>query len=220
MEVFGDESGHLRNLLSDNCPQYVLGVVAGDITDCIACPKKSVRQVGNIAEARWSDLNTTQKRRFIDCLATERTDVTFAYVTFEKSDLVDLEHSYLLHQNDGFPYDWDLCVTGYAYAELLHHIGATELYDCFTFDTFISSKQSDRIAHIIQDEEITLPVESGSSRQVKGIQAADCFAGAVSDHHQGDESWLDSINENRIIDATDYALCRIEKELYEIGTGP
>jgi hypothetical protein len=219
MEVFGDESGGLRNLLNGECSLFVIGVVAGEATDCVSCPKRAIRKTRDLSEAKWNDMRSVQKRRFIDCLV-EQSEIEFGYVALREQNFQGLENCHHIYQNSGFRFDWDLCVIGYAYSILLQRLPSVDSDHTFTFDKFYQTKQSDQIAAVIEEEMGRTTVTYGSSHQIKGIQAADCFAGAVAEHLRGGTQWLDAIDDIRIYCSTDDILRRIEKELLDNNTGP
>ena len=118
MELFGDESGHLRSILSGECDLFVVAVVGGTPTRCRACPKRAVRSVQDISEAHWCDLTDTQKRRVVDCLTESRSGLSFGYVAIEPEDIHQLQNHYRLYEDD-LEHAWDLCVIGDCYAELI-----------------------------------------------------------------------------------------------------
>lgn len=220
MELFGDESGHLRSLLDGDCNLFVISLVAGDPARCRACPKRAVRNVQDISEARWCDLTEIQKRRMIDCLVDCGADLSYGYVAIEHADLHDLERHYRLYEDD-LRYAWDLCIIGDCYAELAGQLIDGRASDCrLTFDRFMSQKMSDRIIEVIHETRSDLVVEHGNSRQVGGIQTADCFAGAVREHLQEDEDWLDSFDDNLVTCGTNYALAGVEHRLFAEETAP
>lgn len=140
MDLYGDESGHLRSLLGGDCDLFVLALVAGDPIRCQACAKKTVRAVDDIAEAKWNELTDTQKRRFVDCLA-DATDLSFGYVAIEPNDLHELEGNYRLYEDD-LRYSWDLCALGDSYAELANQLASTQTNCTLTFDRVFGKKQS------------------------------------------------------------------------------
>lgn len=63
MEAYGDVSGHFKSLVDGHCEVVVVGVVSGDRIAAGRCPKRTVRSVRNVEEAKWSDLTDVQKRR-------------------------------------------------------------------------------------------------------------------------------------------------------------
>lgn len=217
MEIYGDESGHLRSLLDGEEDLFVLAVVAGAPERCMACPKRAVRNVTDIEEAKWSDMTATQRRRLVDCLTESEPHLSFAYVAIERSDLLGLKRHYHLHQ-DNLEYGWDLCVIGDCYAELVRQVVRSEANPTFTFDRLFSKKMSDRVVDIVQNTSLNLDVNHANSRQVKGIQAADCFAGAVREDRLEGRNWLNEFQE--VACATEFALAGVERRLHEQGTGP
>lgn len=214
MELYGDESGHLRSLLEGEEDLFVLAVVAGDPEDCIRCPKRAVRNVTDIEEARWSDLTDTQRRRLVDCLTEFESDMSFGYVAIERRDLLNLQNYYRLYEDD-LEYEWDLCVVGDCYASLVGKLVQSEAGHRFTFDRLFSKKMSDSVTEVMRETTSELEIRHGNSRKEVGIQAADCLAGAVREHRLEGRNWLDEFN--AVSYATEVALDAIEKRL---RTGP
>lgn len=218
MEFFGDESGHLRSLLGGACELFVLAVVGGDLMACSRCPKRAVRNASDLAEAKWSDMTDVQKRRMVDCLRD--SDLSFCYVAIRESDLRDLDDHYLLFQ-DRLHLDWDLAVMADAYAEMLAHL-APNSSSCypFTFDQMIGKRQSDEVADAITERLPAFDVDHAGSRQVRGLQTADCFAGAVAESLRGESDWLAQLDDANVTCTTEYALISVEKRLHDVKTDP
>lgn len=213
MKYFGDASGHLRNLLHGECEVYVAGVVGGDPNDCLRCPKRAVRRVSDIDEARWADLQDVQKRRLFDCFV--ESDISFGYVKITAQQLQQLEHSYLLYQNVSFPPDWDLAVEAHAYAEILRRLTSIdrETFE-FVFDRIIANKQSNAVAN--QIEQIVGDVSASfiSSHSSHGVQAADCFAGAVAEDHKSDTARIEQVDQDTAVPSQS-VLSRLEERLVQ-----
>lgn len=217
MELYGDESGHLRSLLEGEEDLFVLAVVAGDPECCMRCSKRVVRNVKDIEEARWSDMTDTQRRRFIDCLIECEPDMSFGYVAIQQRDLLNLQRYYRLYEDD-LNYAWDLCVIGDCYAELVRQLISNDANPRFTFDRLFSKKMSDRVVDVIRETTPGLEMNHGNSRQTSGIQTADCFAGAVREHLLEERDWLHKFQ--GVTCATNFALAGVERRLHEEGTGP
>lgn len=217
MELYGDESGHLRSLLKGNEELFVLAVVAGDPECCMRCPKRAVRNVADIEEAKWSDLTDTQRRRMIDCLEECEPDLSFGYVAIEREDLHRLKNHHRLYQND-LRYDWDLCVVADCYAELVRELAGDGSGCSFVFDRMISRKMSDKVVEVMEETTQEFDISYDNSRKVGGIQTADCFAGAVREHLLGGRSWLDEFES--VTCATEFGLIGVERRLYDGKTGP
>jgi hypothetical protein len=217
MELYGDESGHLRSLLEGDEDLFVLAVVVGDPECCVRCPKRTVRDVRNIEEAKWSELTDTQRRRMIECLAGCKPSLSFGYVTIKQSDLLQLQDHYRLYEDD-LRYGWDLCVIADCYAsisgELLQGKGA----HTFTFDRLFSKKMSERVIDMMTEMTPELEVRHADSRKVTGIQTADCFAGAVREDRLRKQNWLDELEE--VSNVTESALATVEERLLDLKTGP
>jgi hypothetical protein len=213
MDAFGDVSGGFRGLIKGHCPVVVVGVVIGDRIAAGRCPNKTVRTVEDIPEAKWNDLTETQKRRHFECFG-ENEHLRFGYARFTSNHLHSLKNHYLLHQDVSFPPAWDLALTGYAYGEILFEYDAREERRViFEFDRVASKKQSEHVAnHIEQFVPEVNPFIKGS-RQSSGIQAADCFAGAVAEDHKRGTEWLDFIDSDRIVSCSPMALVQLENDL-------
>ncbi|WP_135854716.1 DUF3800 domain-containing protein [Halorussus salinus] len=217
MELYGDESGHLRSLLEGDEDLFVLAVVAGEAERCIRCPKRTVRNVTNIEEAKWSELTDTQRRRMVECLIECEQDLSFGYVTIDQSALLQLQAHYRLYEDD-LRYAWDLCVIADCYASIIGELLQDRSGHIFTFDRLFSKKMSGRIIETMTETTPELKVRHEDSRKVTGIQTADCFAGAVrADRLQG-QNWLDQFEE--VSDVTESALVTVEERLLGAKTGP
>lgn len=213
MEAFGDVSGHFRGLIQYEVDVVVVGVVFGDRIAAGRCPKRAVRDVTDIPEAKWNDLNDVQKRRLMECF--EENDVLeFGYGLFTADHLHTLKNHYLLHQKVSFPPDWDIALTGYVYGDLLFEHGAADARRArFTFDRLASKAQAKAVGrHVKTFVPDADPVVAGS-RQSPGIQAADCFAGAVAEDYKSDTEWLEYIDEERITRTSNTALAHLEHDL-------
>jgi len=213
MQGYGDVSGHFRNLIRGECDVVVVGVVFGDMIQAPRCAKKTVRNVQNVEEAKWSDLTNVQKRRFIDCLV-EYDDTEFGYAKFTRENLRSLKHQYLLYDDVSFPPDWDLALTGYAYGEILFEKGARDEDRVnFEFDHVASMNQSTDIAHHIEEFVPGSAPRYNSSHRSQGIQTADCFAGAVAEDHKRDTNWVAEIDPTRIHRCCETALIQLQRDL-------
>ncbi|WP_265109163.1 DUF3800 domain-containing protein [Halosolutus halophilus] len=213
MQGFGDVSGHFRSLINGHCDVVVVAVVFGDIIQAGQCPKQTVRNVSDVEEAKWSDLTEIQKRRFIDCLA-ENDDTELGYAKFTREQLQTLTDQYLLYQDVSFPPDWDLALTGYAYGELLFEQRARDARRViFEFDHVASQSDSADIASHIEEFVPNSDPKYNSSHSSSGIQAADCFAGAVAEDHKRDTNWIDAIDNDRITSCSETSLVKLENDL-------
>lgn len=119
MHLYGDESGHIRSLLDGTDSVVVIAVVAGNKNACMRCPKRTVSRRNELSEAKWSKLETTEKRRFIECFSDNRGNITYGYISLSRIDLVGMRASYLLHDNENFEYDRDVSIMAWCYAELI-----------------------------------------------------------------------------------------------------
>lgn len=220
MDYFGDESGHLKGLLQGDCEVCVIAVVGGDRVACGSCPKKTVRRVDDISEARWYDLFDVQKRRLFECFA-ENDHLQFGYSIFRKRQLESLRKSHLLFQDVDLPPPWDLALAGYAYGEILFEMGAREEnLATFTFDRISSQKQSEKVAdHVSAFVDVDNIFYEGS-RQVAGIQAADCLAGAVAEDIRKGTEYMDRLDDDAVYECTPTSIAQLEHDLHEYDTGP
>lgn len=221
MDYYGDESGHLKSILTGDCDFCVIGVVAGDGLCCARCPKKTVRRVDDIPEAKWNDLRDHQKRRLFECFS-EQEEMRFGFAVFTEEKLHSMENYHLLYENVKLPPAWDLALSGYAYGEILYEMGARDQRrPIFEFDRVSSKKQSEHIkAHL----DTFVPDLSGifiqGSRQSSGIQAADCFAGGIAEDLKKDTEWLEYLDEEKVTEVSYASLIKLEKDLSDYRTGP
>lgn len=215
MDYFGDESGKLKGVLNGHCDVCVIGVVAGTKIDCMRCPKRTVRRVDDIPEAKWNDLLDTQKRRLFECFA-DQDNLQFGYSLFTRDKLQTMENYHLLYQDVNFPPAWDLALAGYAYGEILYEMGVPEeRRSFFEFDRIASQKQSDAVVDHISHFVDLSNVYYNGSRQSQGIQAADCFAGAVAEDFKRDTDWKGYLDSSDIVECTHMSLLQLENLLSE-----
>lgn len=220
VHLYGDESGTLRNVLRGEEEVFVLGVVAGGQFDCAACAKRAVREVTDLAEAKWNDLTELQKRRVIDCFR-EKTDLSFGFAAIERESLLDLEGHYLLFRDDSFATDWDLLTIAHGYCELLHALPVSVTsQDRFRFDQLASRSISTEVLDRVESRWPELDAGYGSSRQIRGIQAADCFAGAVAEDLKRGTTWREELDGRGVVDVSAETLIRLERLLHDERAGP
>ncbi|QZY01247.1 hypothetical protein [Halobaculum roseum] len=165
-------------------------------------------------------MNDVQKRRMMGCFS-DNDHLQFGYAKFERHQLQSLQLSHLLYQNVCLPPDWDLALEGFAYGEVLFEMGAPEEQRAtFTFDRVASTPQCkavrDHVLEFVGDVEVSYK----GSRKEGGIQAADCFAGAVAEDLKRDTDWLSYIDERRITESSFSSLAQLENKLHEYETGP
>lgn len=191
----------------------MVAVVAGDHIACAQCPKRAVRRISDISEAKWNTLLETQKRRLFECFA-DNEHLSFGYALFTRDQLHTLENYHLLYQDVNLSPAWDLALEGYAYGEILFEMGAREEHRCiFTFDRIASKKQSEAVAqhvrHFVPDTKVFIE----GSRQNAGIQAADCLAGAVAEDFKRDTNWLDYLSDHDLVECSPASLVQLENDL-------
>ena len=214
MEAFGDVSGNFRSLIKHECEVVVVGVVmATDRVAAARCPKRTVRDVQNVDEAKWNELTDVQKRRMIECLSGDDS-LEFGYTLFKADHLHQLEYNYLLHQDVSVPEPWDLALIAYAYTEILFQPGADELRRLlFYFDGVAWQKQANRVSgkiqHLVDLEQLVV----SDSAQVKGVQAADCFAGAVAEDERHGTDYLGEFPADTVTEAVPGGLVQLEQDL-------
>lgn len=212
MEYFGDESGHLKGVLQGDCQVCVIGVVAGERLDTYRCPKRTLRRLNDIPEVKWRDLRETEKRRMFECFASE--DLQFGYAAFTHDNLESMDKYHLLYQDIQLPPAWDIALAGYAYGEILFELGASsDSRGVFECDRISSTKQSQNMVDHIEPFVPEVDTAHKGSRQVPGIQAADCLAGGIVEDIQQGTSWLEYIDAESVVDCKYMALTQLEHDL-------
>lgn len=208
---YGDESGQLRNLLSGHCERFVIAAISGDTEDCMRCPKRTLRQCSSGSkEAKWRDLDEVGKRRMISCLSDQ--DISVGYVAFTIDCLRSLDRSDRLYnpQNSPFDDDWDLCVMGFSYHEILTELlPSPDAPARLKFDRFRSGTDSNPIAQRATIDRPQWEAIDKTSESVKGIQAADCIAGAIAEDLCSETHWTDMLDVERT-NCTDATLEYVE----------
>lgn len=208
MHAFGDESGNFRNLLSGNEPYFTLAVVAGEPNACGACAGRTIRLSESMKEAKWNDLTDVEKRRFLDSVS-ER-DLRVAYAVTEQSDFDRMRHSYALYEASRMRVRPTSFVTGAMYAALL--LSFEESVATFDFDKVWSDDISETVVRVLEDVGASFDASPIISSQSKGVQTADCAAGAVREHALGG-GWQSALRDWS--DESEYALATVEKWLSE-----
>lgn len=217
MYYYGDVSGDFRGLLNGHCEVVVVGVVGGGKMDCMRCPKKTVRNVEDIPEARWNDLTRVQKRRFYDCFV-EQDNLEYGYARFDREMLHTMEEYHRLYENVSFPPDWDLALTGYAYGEILYEMDATggRRPPVFDFDRVASNQQSIAVKEHVAEYVPEANVFIKGSRQSSGIQAADCLAGGIAEDERKGTDWLENLNIESVTEVGYHSLTKLETDLVNL----
>lgn len=203
MYAFGDESGHPKDPIEKREP-FCVAVVAGDQEDCIRCPKKAVRRVSDIDEAKWNDLTDTQKRRVIKCFNQNTDRLSLGYGVITHSDMLASRRHRFYEDSlfDGRP--TDMCVQGLAYSVVLQERGFEDRpSNQFVFDKIHSSRQAEYVKEQVQSQFNHIRITFTDSRTTKGIQAADCLAGAALEPKRGGYDWLAHIDSVRVCCASD-----------------
>lgn len=212
---FGDVSGTPRGLLQGGEEVCVVAVVAGDRQDCYRCPKRTVDHVRDISEAKWNDLTHTQKRRFFDCLSENSSDLKLGYAAFTEDDLKTVENYHKLYQDIVFPPAWDLTLRGFAYGEIVFELANDPSNASIEFDRIASQPQCEAVQDAITEFVTGIHSQFKSSRQVPGIQAADCLAGGIAEQLKGGEPWLDYLDSAEVVSCKNTALIQLEHKLTE-----
>ncbi len=213
MDYFGDASGHFKGVLQGDCEVCVVAIVAGDQVSCGRCPKRTVRRVDDIPEAKWHDLLDKQKRRLFECFA-DNDHIQFGYAVFRQEQLKSMDDYHLLYQDVSFPPKWDLALEGYAYGEILYEMGADEDgRPVFEFDRVSAKKQSEKVENHVKTFVPDINTFIKGSRQSNGIQAADCLAGAVSEDLRKGTNWLDYLDSEDVVECSETSLIQVENDL-------
>lgn len=220
MVYFGDASGHLRGVLNGDCEVYVAAVVGGDKIRCGKCAKQAVRRIDDLPEAKWNSLKQTPKRRLVDCLADHQS-ISLGVAQFTREKLQSLNNYHLLYQDISFPPDWDLALEGYAYGEILYEMNAKDdQRPVFEFDRVSSKEQSVAVRDHVEKFVPETNIFFQGSRQSNGIQTADCLAGAVAEDFKSNTEWLSRIDDDRIVECSNFSLIQLEQRLSEHSTAP
>ena len=217
MYYYGDVSGDFRGLLNGHCDVVVVGVVGGGKIDCMRCPKKTVRRIDDIPEAKWNDLTDVQKRRFFDCF-TGQEDVRYGYAQFDKEMLHTMDNYHHIYQDVCFPPDWDLALTGYAYGEILYEMDVTDdrHQPIFEFDRVASKQQSVDVKEHVEEYVPDANIFIQGSRQSHGIQAADCLAGGIAEDEKNGTDWLNELSSDRVTHVGYHSLLKLETDLGKV----
>jgi hypothetical protein len=208
MPAFGDESGNFRNLLSGNEPYFVLAVAAGERTACGACAGRTIRLSDSMKEAKWNDLVDVEKRRFLESVSDRSVQV--AYAVAERSDFDRMRHSYALYDETRMHVRPTSFVTGAMYAALL--LSFEESVRTFEFDKVWSDDISAAVVDVLNEVGTSFDATPVISSQSKGVQTADCAAGAVREHALSG-GWQSALRDWS--DESEYALATVEKWLSE-----
>jgi hypothetical protein len=177
--------------------------------------------VNDLPEAKWCDLLDKQKRRLFECFG-ENEHLEFGYAKFTRTQLQSIGPSHLIYQDVEFPPAWDVALEGWAYGEILMEMGANhdQRPPVFEFDRMASKSQSVALCdHVREFVKKVDPFVEGS-RKSKGIQAADCFAGAVAEDYSSDTNWLKHIDDDRIVECSPGALIQLQHKLVEYDSEP
>jgi hypothetical protein len=184
--------------------------------DCFRCPKRAVRRVANLDEAKWNDLKSTEKRRFFDCFADNSPPLVFGYAAFRREQLQSIAQYHLLYDDVQFPPAWDIALKAFAYTEILMELSDQDEPLVFYPDQFASRPQWEALEETIESHLPRVAAETKSSKQVRGIQAADCLAGGIREQENGGEPWLDYLDPSAVTNCNYWALTQLEHRLSEV----
>lgn len=216
MPYYGDISGSLKGLISGDDELCVAAIVGGDVDDCCRCPKQTIRNVADIEEARWYNLLDTQKRRFVDCLRSNRKCLDAGYAKIRERDLQKLSGSYKIYQPDYIP-EWPILFRSDIYFEILNSLTDTNSRDWFYPDRIHSPKQCELLEDELNEYLPQFNISTACSRQKKGIQTADCLAGSIRETEIGRTDWQPIIKKGFLSeDRSDWALNKLEYRLSEV----
>lgn len=215
MPFYGDVSGHFRGLLNGANEVCVVGVVGGPHLDCQRCPKRAVRKIPNIAEAKWNELKEVEKRRFFDCFGENTPPLMFGYATFTRDTLHSMNDYHYIYTEET-PEPWDVLLTAYAYTEILLELTDRDERASFYADRMASERQCRTLVEEIEGKLDRIDADYASSRQEKGIQAADCLAGGVREQKEGNEPWLDYVPDSAVSDCKYWSLTQLEHLFSEV----
>jgi|APHM01.1.fsa_nt_gi hypothetical protein len=157
-----------------------------------------------------------QKRRLFSYLSDSNLNLGIARI--QTRGLADLNGWYKLF-NYKFDLDWDLALEARAYAEIVPRLSG-EQHTEFVFDRVNSPRQSDRVVSRVEELLNDTDVSFEGSRQEKGIQTADCLAGAAAEDERHDTDWLDKLSEGRLIECGDAVLSRFDISVHTYNTDP
>lgn len=217
MYAFGDESGNFRAVLGGDAEEvFTLGVLVGGQHECGGCAKRAVRRAKTMDEAKWTDMSRVQKRRAVECLNETDRNLRFGYIVCDQQRLTSLRYDYELYNEANIDVAADVAYISVGYSFILRDILAETEGVNFTFDQFYSPPQSNAIERLVDREVELRSIEYGSSHSVRGIQSADCIAGAVSETHRGGNDWEEAFSEERSHDCTEAFHTYLDRWLSEL----
>ncbi len=154
-------------------------------------------------EAKWTSMTSVQKRRAIECLNEPDRNVRLGYLVLTQERINALSNSHELYHGSNLDTHADVTCLGVGYAHVLETLTETPSRVRFTFDQFYSPSQSKAIKRVLDDEVELFDSKYGSSHSVRGVQSADCVAGAVSEKYRGGTDWEREFDSSRAIDCTE-----------------
>lgn len=83
----------------------------------------------------------------------------------------------------------------------------------FEFDHVASMNQSEDVAEHIQRFVPDVNPYIESSHKSSGVQAADCFAGAVAEDYKRNTSWLEYLESRPMMQCSEATLVQLENQL-------
>lgn len=212
---YGDISGDFRGLLNGNSDFCVVAVVGGSTNACMRCPKRTVRRIENVDEAHWSDLEDVEKRRFVDCVTDNCSDLKIGFAVITERDIQRLPCSYRIYQGTVSP-EWDIALRAFSYSEIIFNW--QDQHDRIEFypDRFAAPAQRQQLVDFTTKILPQSTVETSSSKHRKGVQLADCVAGAIREERLDRHPWGGTIKD--VCDGSDRgdeALVQLEHWLDE-----
>lgn len=219
MHCFGDGSGTFNNVLQGDEECFSIAVIGGAPERAAACPGKFIRKLG-FHELKWYNLERhADRRRVMECLGDcENSGLWFAYTVVTREDLLELQSHYMLLQDGHLDTRPDIFAKAVFYSDLLETIGelSGNRPEYFYFDKFGPKPNWEEMKAHLYDLHGGVDHRWEGSRQRKGIQAADCIAGAARGDRTMHTSWIGSLPGDRVQDCTDTSLERLEQALMDI----
>lgn len=219
MQYFGDASGTLNQVFSSG-DVFSIAVVGGPPEHVGACPKRFKRNIGPLDEIKWYELNRTNRRRVLECIDDRDAQIQYAYATFDREDLLALEHDYLLFNEVGLPTAKDVFIKSIFYSTLLDAVGVSggNPAPIFYYDQL---PQSEILKHRLTEERSDIRPRWADSERREGVQAADCVAGAARHDRLKGANWIEEyLSADRVFDATNRAHDALDVALENVSTEP
>lgn len=223
MWVFGDISRQYGQVvLSQEATLVHVIVAADDKFICSRCPQRTVKRVQRLDEAKWYELTSKQKRRFVECIVDIGSNFACYYTRFTTEHLLSASRPHCWFGDESLDHDVITKVIGRVYSCLIEHClrdwPTTPAPLHVAFDRVYAHRKSDVVENVILSRLSDMNVESVSavdSTGTKGVQTADCLAGMIAEHALGLADWRSVESSDNIVDCTDMALDEIDATLLE-----